>query len=77
MVPYEFQDYSFYFSKKWHRDFFNVFIFDWGGAGGESMCMSLEVAETEKETQNLKQAPVSELSAQSLMQGSNSRAMRS
>ena len=31
----------------------------------------------ERETQNLKQAPGSELSAQSLMQGSNSQTVRS
>ena len=33
--------------------------------------------ERERETQNQKQAPGSELSAQSLMQGSNSKTMRS
>ena len=33
--------------------------------------------ETERETQNLKQAPGSELSAQSLMQGPNPKMMRS
>ena len=35
------------------------------------------VRERERETQNLKQAPGSELSAQSLMRGSNSRTVRS
>ena len=34
-------------------------------------------AERERETQNLKQAPGSELSAQSLTQGLNSRTVRS
>ena len=33
--------------------------------------------ERERETQNLKQAPGSELSAQSLMRGSNSQTVRS
>ena len=37
---------------------------------------SMNAGGTEKETQNLKQAPGSELSAQSPMQGSNPRAVR-
>ena len=43
----------------------------------ERESMSRGGAEKERETQNWKQAPDSELSAQSLMWGSNSRTMRS
>ena len=43
----------------------------------ERECMSRTGAERERETQNPKQAPGSELTAQSLTRGSNSRTVRS
>ena len=43
----------------------------------ERQSVSKGGTERERETQNPKQAPVSELSAQSLMRGSKSRAVRS
>ena len=56
-------DVSFFFSF-----FFLTFIFESVSGGG---------AERERETQNLKQTPGSELSAQSLTRGSNSQTVRS
>ena len=62
--------------------YFLIFIYFWvstspGGAEREGQSISRGEAERERETQNLKQAPGSELSAESQTQGSNSRIMRS
>ena len=45
--------------------------------GRETKCKQERGREIERETQDLKQAPGSELSAQSPIQGSNSQTMRS
>ena len=48
----------------------------WGGGGGV-VAGGWEEKKRERETQNLKQAPDSEMSAQSPKQGSNPQTMRS
>ena len=58
--------------------FFNVYLFlRERERERERESMSRGGAERERETQNLKQAPGSELSAQSLMQGSNPQTVNS